>query len=179
MRRDAAGNLTLVPYHVAYADELKAAADILREAADLAESSDFANYLKLRAAALISDEFQMSDLYWMDVKDNEIDVVIGPIEVYEDRLFGYRAGYESYVLIKDLNWSAELARFAAFLPELQEGLPVPDQYKAETPGNGLRPQRLRRRSTTRGTATPVRRPLRSTCRTTRRSSCRRARGACS
>ena len=135
VRRDENGDLTLVPYHVAYKDELKATADLLREAADLADSQDFANYLKLRAAALISDEFQVSDLYWMDVKDNEIDVVIGPIESYEDRLFGYRAAYESYVLIKDLDWSAELARFATFLPALQEGLPVADEYKFETPGS--------------------------------------------
>ena len=135
VRRNENGDLTLVPYHVAYKDELKATADLLREAAGLADSQDFANYLKLRAAALISDEFQVSDLYWMDVKDNEIDVVIGPIESYEDRLFGYRAAYESYVLIKDLDWSAELARFATFLPELQEGLPVPDEYKFETPGS--------------------------------------------
>ena len=135
VRRDENGDLTLVPYHVAYKDELKATADLLREAADLADSQDFANYLKLRAAALISDEFQVSDLYWMDVKDNEIDVVIGPIESYEDRLFGYRAAYESYVLIKDLDWSAELARFATFLPELQKGLPVADEYKFETPGS--------------------------------------------
>jgi len=135
VRRNENGELTLVPYHVAYEDELKATADLLRKAANLADSQDFANYLKLRAAALISDEFQVSDLYWMDVKDNEIDVVIGPIESYEDRLFGYRAAYESYVLIKDLDWSAELARFATFLPELQEGLPVPDEYKFETPGS--------------------------------------------
>ena len=135
VRRNENGELTLVPYHVAYENELKATADLLRKAAGLAVSQDFANYLKLRAAALISDEFQVSDLYWMDVKDNEIDVVIGPIESYEDRLFGYRAAYESYVLIKDLEWSAELARFATFLPELQEGLPVPDEYKFETPGS--------------------------------------------
>lgn len=135
LRRDQQGALTLVPYHVAYADELKAAAELLRQAAELAESQDFANYLKLRAAALISDEFQVSDLYWMDVKDNEIDVVIGPIETYEDRLFGYRAAYSAYVLIKDLEWSAELARFALMLPELQEGLPVPDEYKSEVPGS--------------------------------------------
>ena len=135
IRRDEAGNLTLVPYHVAYAEELLATANLLRKAADLAESQDFPNYLKLRAAALISDKFQVSDLYWMDVKDNEIDVVIGPIETYEDRLFGFRAAYESYVLIKDLDWSASLARFATFLPELQEGLPVPDEYKQETPGS--------------------------------------------
>jgi hypothetical protein len=135
VRRDENGALILVPYHVAYEPELKAAADLLRQAADLADSQDFANYLKLRAAALISDDFQMSDLYWMDVKDNEIDIVIGPIETYEDRLFGYRAAYEAYVLIKDMEWSAELARFASFLPELQEGLPVPDEYKLETPGS--------------------------------------------
>jgi hypothetical protein len=74
-------------------------------------------------------------MYWMDVKDNEIDVVIGAIETYEDALFGYRAAYEAYVLLKDLDWSARLARFATFLPELQEGLPVPDEYKQETPGS--------------------------------------------
>ena len=134
VRRDNAGDLVLVPYHVAYKDELQAAASLLREAADLAEDPQFATYLKLRAAALISDEFQTSDLFWMDVKSNEIDVVIGPIETYEDRLFGYRAAYESYVLVKDLEWSERLSRFAMFLPELQEGLPVPDEYKWETPG---------------------------------------------
>ena len=134
VRRDSEGSLTLVPYHVAYADELKAAADLLKQAADLADSPDFANYLKLRAAALISDEYQISDMYWMDVRDNAIDVVIGPIETYEDALYGYRAAFESYVLVKDLEWSARLSRFAEFLPALQKGLPVPDEYKWETPG---------------------------------------------
>jgi hypothetical protein len=134
VRRDQAGKLFLVPYHVEYAEELAGAARLLREAAKLAKSPDFSNYLKLRAAALISDNFQLSDSYWMDVKDNEIDVVIGPIETYLDRLFGYRAAYESYVLIKDMEWSNRLSRFAEFLPALQEGLPVPDEYKWESPG---------------------------------------------
>ena len=134
IRRDAEGGLTLVPYHVEYAEELKATADLLRLAAKFAESTDFASYLKLRAAALISDEFQISDMFWMDVRDNQIDVVIGPIETYEDALFGYRAGYEAYVLIKDLAWSDRLSRFAEFLPELQKGLPVADEYKWEQPG---------------------------------------------
>ncbi len=134
VRRDQAGGLVLIPYHVAYADDLSEAAGLLRQAAKLAESADFATYLKLRAAALISDEFQISDRFWMDVKDNDIDVVIGPIESYEDRLFGYRTAYEAYVLIKDLEWSDRLSRFAAFLPDLQAGLPVADEYKWETPG---------------------------------------------
>ncbi len=134
VRRDAEGKLTLVPYHVEYKDELAEAARLLREAGRLAKSPDFGNYLKLRAAALISDDFQLSDSYWMDVKDNEVDVVIGPIETYMDRMFGYRTAYESYVLIKDLEWSERLSRFAGFLPALQEGLPVPDEYKWESPG---------------------------------------------
>jgi len=134
IRRDAAGALTLVPYHVAYANELKAAADLLREAAQLSESGDFASYLKLRAAALISDDYQVSDMFWMDVRDNDIDVVIGPIENYEDALYGYRTSYEAYVLVKDREWSSRLSRFAEFLPALQRGLPVADEYKWETPG---------------------------------------------
>ena len=135
IRRDEAGELVLVPFHVAYAAELEHSADILREAADLAESAEFATYLKLRAAALISDNYQLSDLNWMDMKDNQIDLVIGAIESYEDRLFGYRAAYESYVLIKDMEWSDRLSRYAAFLPQLQEGLPVPQEYKWESPGS--------------------------------------------
>lgn len=134
IRRDQKGGLKLIPYHVAYAAELKAVADLLHAAAKLAESTDFASYLKLRAAALISDEYQVSDMFWMDVRDNDIDVVIGPIETYEDALFGYRASYEAFVLIKDLEWSDRLSRFSDFLPALQKGLPVPDEYKWETPG---------------------------------------------
>ena len=134
LRRDAAGALLLVPYHEAYANELGRAAALLREAAELADHHGFADYLLLRADALTSDEYQVSDLLWMDVKTNPIDLVIGAIENYEDRLFGYRAAFEAYVLIKDMEWSDRLAKFAAFLPELQRGLPVPDAYKTETPG---------------------------------------------
>lgn len=134
IRRNESGELTVVPYHIEFAEELEQAAVLLRRAADLAEHEGFANYLRLRADALVTDEYQESDFAWMDVKSNTIELVIGAIETYEDRLFGYRAAYESYVLIKDPEWSERLARFAAFLPELQRGLPVDEEYKAETPG---------------------------------------------
>jgi hypothetical protein len=134
IRRDEAGELKVVPYHVEFAEELARAADLLREAAELAEDEGFANYLQLRAEALISGEFRQSDLAWMDVKSNPVEIVIGPIESYEDRLFGYRTAYESYVLIKDQAWSEQLSSFATFLPELQRGLPVDGVYKAQMPG---------------------------------------------
>lgn len=135
VRRDTDGNLVLVPYHEAYRAELERAANLLREAAGLAEIESFARYLRMRADALLNDDFQLSDMAWMDMKDNVIEVVIGPIESYEDQLFGYRTAYESYVLLKDLEWSERLGRFAQYLPELQRGLPVPEEYKREMPGS--------------------------------------------
>jgi len=134
IRRNESGELTIVPFHIEYREELSQAASLLRLAADLAEHEGFANYLRLRADALTTDDFQESDLAWMDVKTNPIELVIGPIETYEDRLFGYRAAFESYVLIKDQEWSERLAKFAQFLPELQRGLPVDEAYKSEIPG---------------------------------------------
>jgi hypothetical protein len=135
LRRDAQGQLITVPYHEAYKAELQKAAGLLREAAKLAQDAGFRKYLTLRADALLDDNYQPSDLAWMDMKKNPIDIVIGPIETYEDQLYGYKASYESYVLIKDQAWSAKLARFTKYLPELQRGLPVPDRYKAEKPGS--------------------------------------------
>jgi len=134
VRRDEAGELVAVPYHEAFAAEHAAAATKLREAAALATDPGLATYLRLRADALETDDYQPSDLAWMDMKNNPIDVVIGPIETYEDKLFGYKAAHEGYVLIKDQTWSERLQRFAALLPDLQRGLPVPDAYKAEEPG---------------------------------------------
>jgi hypothetical protein len=135
IKRDAQGNLYSAAYTEVFEKELNEAAKLLREASQLADNKEFANYLNLRADALINNSYQPSDFAWMDMKSNPIDVVIGPIETYEDQLFGYRAAFESYVLVKDLAWSERLAKFAAFLPELQTGLPVADEYKQEVPGS--------------------------------------------
>jgi len=134
VRRDAAGELKLVPYHEAFAAELERAAGLLRQAAGLAESEAFADYLRLRADALLTGDYRASDMAWMDVRDNTIELVYGPIENYEDQLYGLRTAFEAFVLVKDRAWSERLARFAALLPALQRGLPVDDEYKAETPG---------------------------------------------
>jgi len=134
IRRDASGALIVVPYHEVFAEPLGRAAALLRQAAALADDAGFRNYLTLRADALLSGEYFESDMAWMDMRDNPIDLVYGPIETYEDALFGYRASFEAYVLVKDMAWSERLARFAQFMPELQAGLPVPAAYRAETPG---------------------------------------------
>lgn len=134
LRRDAAGKLVVVPYSVAYKAELEQVAALLRQAAEVASTASFAHYLRLRADALLSDDYQPSDMAWMDMKDSPIDVVIGPIESYQDRLFGTKTAFEAFVLVKDIAWSQKLARFAQHLPALQRGLPVDGKYKAEMPG---------------------------------------------
>jgi len=129
------GELSSIAFSEAYSDEINRIAVILEKASTLADDKEFANYLNMRAKALRNDDFQASDFAWMDMKNNPIDIVIGPIETYEDQLFGYRAAFESYVLIKDMSWSEKLAKYAEFLPELQRGLPVSNKYKTEVPGS--------------------------------------------
>jgi hypothetical protein len=134
IRRAAAGDLEAVGYGEAYSRQMGLAAERLREAAALAEDPGLESYLELRSDALLSDRYRESDVAWLDMKTNTLDIVIGPIETYEDQLFGYKSAAEAYVLIKDAEWSRRLARYAAFLPDLQTGLPVPDEYKREAPG---------------------------------------------
>jgi hypothetical protein len=134
VRRDAKGKLYTVPYSLAYGTDLAKAADHIRKAADLVGEPQLQAYLMARADALESNDYQPSDMLWMDMKENSLDLVIGPIETYEDRLYGYRAAFEAYVLVKDKQWSQKLARYSRFLPDLQRDLPVPPEYKTETPG---------------------------------------------
>ncbi|NQZ24083.1 MAG: Zn-dependent hydrolase [Colwellia sp.] len=135
VKRNSDGQLTTVAYSELYSDKINRIAVILEKASSLADDKEFANYLKMRATAMRNDDFQASDFAWMDMKNNPIDVVIGPIENYEDQLYGYRAAFESYVLIKDLAWSKKLAKYVAYLPELQKDLPVKKSYKKEVPGS--------------------------------------------
>lgn len=135
VRRDEKGKLYSIPYHEQFSEEVAYVSNLLKKCAELADDDDgFKAYLKLRSKALLDDNYQASDLAWMDMKTNRLDIVIGPIETYEDQLFGNKAAHEGYVLIKDQEWSERLAKFSAYLPELQLNLPVDDEYKKETPG---------------------------------------------
>lgn len=134
IRRDENGGLISIPYHEMFKAQVTKAAELLNQASELAENDELKKYLKLRAEALLTDEYKESDLAWMDMKTNQIDMITGPIETYEDQLFGYKAAHETYVLIKDMEWSERLAKYAALLPELQKGIPVAEEYKKEEPG---------------------------------------------
>jgi len=134
VRRDEEGELVAIPYSVFFEDAYRTAAEGLVAAAELAEDPGLKRYLELRADALLSNDYRASDMAWMDMKDNTLDIVIGPIETYEDQLFGFKAANESFVLVKDREWSERLSRYVTLLPELQKSIPVDDAYKQETPG---------------------------------------------
>lgn len=135
IRRNNEGILQVIPYHEAWAEQVKEAADLLTQASELAEDQGFKKYLKLRAEALLTDDYLASDLAWMEMKNNEIDFVAGPIENYEDALYNYKAAHESFILIKDKEWSKKLDYISSILPKMQKSLPVPPEYKKEVPGS--------------------------------------------
>ena len=134
LRRNIKGDLEVIPYHKAYARQLKRVDALLEKAINLAEDEGLKQYLEVRRKALLTDDYFESDMVWMDMKKSRLDFVFGPIENYEDALFGYKTAYEAFVLIKDEQWSNDLARFTQMLPELQKNLPCDPKYKQEVPG---------------------------------------------
>lgn len=127
IRREG-GRLVAVPYSEAYRPQLERAAALLREAADLAEEPTLARYLRSRADAFLSDDYFQSDMDWMDVA-SRIEPTIGPYEVYEDGLRGYKAAFESFVTVADPAASAALDELKGHLRALEQALPIEDRYK--------------------------------------------------
>ncbi|MCW3805967.1 dipeptidyl-peptidase 3 family protein [Plebeiibacterium marinum] len=135
LKRDDAGKLTVVPYHEAYQEELTKVSGLLKKAAGYADDEGLKDYLLKRSEALLTGEYFESDMAWMSMKNNTIDFVVGPIENYEDALYGAKAAFEAFILVKDKEWSGKLAHFATLLPQLQAALPVDKKYKSEVPGS--------------------------------------------
>lgn len=122
------GSLEAVPYHVAYQPLTEEIAKLLEEAASLSDDASLKNFLQLRAKAFRTDDYYDSDMAWMDLNGN-LEVVIGPYEVYEDALFNYKAAYESFVCVVDHTESKKLEVLSAYLNDMEAHLPIPDQYK--------------------------------------------------
>ena len=123
------GNFVAIPYSTYWKDKLTQASNLLKEAAEYADNPTLKIYLNSRADAFLSNDYYQSDMDWMDLKDNAIEVVIGPYEVYEDDLFNYKASFESFLTIKDFEESKKLDVFKKYLRDMEIHLPIPDQYK--------------------------------------------------
>jgi hypothetical protein len=128
IRREG-GELKAVPYSEAYREDLEPAAAALREAAQITSNLSLKKYLNQKADDLLSNDYYRSDCDWIDLRDNRIEIVIGPYEVYEDGLLGLKAAYESVVYVNDAGEMAKLRGLIDFLGEMQAGLPVEEKYK--------------------------------------------------
>jgi peptidase M49-like protein len=121
-------SLVAIPYSKAYREALEASAKTLREAAAATGNASLREFLNKRADAFLSDDYYASDLAWMDL-DSDIEITIGPYEVYEDALFNYKASFESFVTVRDKAESAKLAVYAKHLPDMERNLPIPERHK--------------------------------------------------
>ncbi|MEO8430700.1 MAG: peptidase [Acidobacteriota bacterium] len=127
IRRDG-NRLVAVPYSKEYAAALGRAAGKLRDAAARTGNASLRTFLQKRAEAFLTDDYFASDVAWMDL-DSDIEIAIGPYEVYEDGLFNYKASFESFVTVRDKAESAHLAVYAQHLPDMERNLPLPDAHK--------------------------------------------------
>ena len=120
--------LVAIPYSKVFGVPLDSTKEKLEEAARETGNASLKKYLTLLAAALVSDDYYASDLAWMDL-DSDIEFILGPYEVYEDRLFNYKASFEAFVGVRDKAESAKLAVYASHLPDMEKNLPIPESHK--------------------------------------------------
>jgi Peptidase family M49 len=122
--RKKGDSLVAIPYHVEFAEFLKAAATALREAADLSDDPGFAKFLRLRAEALLTDDYYQSDIAWLDLKNPKFDLILAPYETYLDNLLGVKTSYGAAVLIRNEQESKKFEMYQKYVPDLQEALPL-------------------------------------------------------
>jgi hypothetical protein len=126
--------LVAVPYHIAFKAWLTGAAAALREAATLSPDKAFANFLRLRAEALLTDDYYKSDIAWLDLENPKFDIIFAPYETYLDDLLGVKTSYGAAVMVRNQEESAGLDTFKKYVPEIQDALPLPPEDRPSMQG---------------------------------------------
>lgn len=134
IRKDANGKLYVKGYYEEYKEDLDKAIELLNKAISICDNAGMKKYLVERVKALQTNDYFASDMAWMDMKDSNLDFVVGPIENYDDELLGLKTSFEAFVLVKDLAWSKSLTKYIQLLPSLQKNLPCDPKFKQEVPG---------------------------------------------
>ncbi len=134
VRRSGAADLVAVPFHEEYHNWMKPASELLMKASSLTENPSLRKYLVSRAEALLTDDYYQSDIDWIDLQGNDVDITIGPYEVYDDGLMAIKASYEVTVGVKDKEASDRLTIYTQHLEQLEQNLPHDAVYKRSTKG---------------------------------------------
>ncbi|MBQ6177014.1 MAG: Zn-dependent hydrolase [Bacteroidales bacterium] len=135
VQRAEDGSLKTVWYHDAYAESIDKIADYLKAAADITIKPSVREYLLKKIEGLRTDDYYASDKAWLEMTDSKMDLVLGPNEAVDDALYGTKASYGAYVLLKNLERTEELNALSARLPEFQEMLPGDPAHRAFVPGS--------------------------------------------
>lgn len=133
--RSVDGSLKIVPYSEAYKTYLDEASTLLRKAASHCSNTSLQKFLKSRSEAFLSNDYHESEVDWMDVDLNSpISVTIGPYEVYRDELLNYKASFECFLGITDIDETKKLSIFESKLQDIENSLPMDDKYKNPSVG---------------------------------------------
>ncbi len=127
--------LIAVPYHEEYRHWLVPMSRLLNEAAGLSDDAAFASFLRLRAKALLSDDYFPSDAAWVDLVNPKFDLIFAPYETYLDDFLGVKASYGAAVLIRNEAESKKLEVFQRDVPSIQEALPLSAQDRPSKAGH--------------------------------------------
>lgn len=133
IRRNDGGNLIAIPYSKARPQEMAQISELFKKAATICLDPAYKKYLNLKSQAFITDEYEISDAAWLETQNNHLDFIAGPIEIFDDRLLGFKAEFESFLFIKDTVQTREYAKYVLMLPYLQKALPVSEMYRHEDP----------------------------------------------
>jgi len=134
IKRNSGGLLNVCWFHDVFRVDVERAAALLAKASALAENSGLKNYLKLRAEGLLTDNYGPGDAAWMNMKESNIDFIVGPSEV-ADELYDIKTAHEAVLMVKDHGWSRKAAGYMVRLPRLQKDLPVGDEFKKQGEGS--------------------------------------------
>ena len=127
--------LAAVPYRVVYREWLAPAAQALNEAAALSDDEKFAIFLRLRAKALLDDDYYAGDIAWLELENPKFDIIFAPYEVYLDDLLGVKTSYGAAVMIRNEEESRKLALFQKYVPAIQDALPLAAQDRPSKAGH--------------------------------------------
>ncbi len=134
IRKDGQGGYDAIRYYDEYKKYIDPIVVLLNEVAELSDNESFSKFLRLKADALVTDNYYEADIAWIDMENSKFDIVFGPFETYSDHIKGIKAKYEAYVEIIDQEESAKLEIYKSYLQRMEENLPIPDEYKSVVGG---------------------------------------------
>jgi hypothetical protein len=122
--------LTIIPFSREYKPLLDAASVEFRKAAVTVSDPTLKKFLTQRADAFLSNDYVNSDIAWYNVSSSSpLEITAGPYEVYDDKLYGYKATYEIYIHVRDFKATETLQKFTSSLKWIEDRLPVPEKYR--------------------------------------------------